>query len=132
MVAEREVDERLRAQAAQLDADLVEPVPAHARLEPFDVGQAVGAVGTRGAPDRALGLGPPDPLALLLLVARAAGDRERVVLGEPRHQLLEVVGREGYVGVYLDYDGERLRDRAGAAEEAVEVARAAAAVGQRL
>ena len=50
VVAERQVDEGLRAQAAQLDADLVEPVPAHARLERHQVGQAVAAVGARGAP----------------------------------------------------------------------------------
>ena len=133
VVAERQVHEGLRAQAAQLDADLVEPVPAHARLERLDVGEALPRGRRAWRPTRC---SRPSCAAThapsSLLVAGAAGDREPVVVGEARHQALEVVGVERHVGVHLDHHVDGLRQRAGAAQEAVEVARTAAAVGERL
>ena len=69
--------------AAELDADLVEPVPAHARLERLDVGEAVPPVGARGAPDR-VGSAFVRRIqrAVLELVAGAARDREPVGLAK--------------------------------------------------
>ena len=55
-----------------------------------------------------------------------------VVGGEALDQALEEVGLEADVGVDLDDDVDRLGERAGAAQEAVEVAGTAAAVGERL
>src|SRR3954463_12310534 len=84
MVAEAELEDRLGAEALQPRLDLVQAVPAHPRLQGHDRVQALPSVGTRGAARMRRRDLLSHPLAVLELVAGAAGDAEVGVLGELR------------------------------------------------
>ena len=113
MVAEGEVEEDRAAPTAHVRFQLVDAVPAHARLERQDILQARPTIRARRAPDGIAASCACAPRRRSRLVGAAAGHAQRVIVGrEGGHEALEVVGLHRDVGVELDDDVWRVVARA--------------------